>query len=480
MPSTFTPNKGFQLQATGEDLNTWGINLNANFSILDLNLGGTLNLNVGGSSNISLSTGQAENLIHNLTGALTGNINYIFPAKGGFYAINNETTGSFTLTVTVSGGSGGIVVPQGNTQTIYIDTTVPQVESFTGTQYNFVGGTVGGTANALTLSQTFPSNYSLNIGALLTITPPSFNTDAVTLTDPDGNTINIKKLGFTGIVDLQPGDIGGFPLILQYDGTEWLALNVFLTVPLQSVSSNQSVGLAQGYIQYICTAPLTLTIAQSTTLVYYWNVRITALGGAVTISINGSDKFNNGSAGVGLVMPQGTSGFLTTDANGNLYLDGTGIPLTLSGATLAGTITLPNSGQITSGGLLGIGTPASTSGITVSGAGAAGGIKTINTTATSSQGGLTAINDVGTAIQLTQAGSTSSFGNVGGIFENGSPTLLFPPSNTVKFASANSFSSNGAVGTVLGSVGPSGSHTTVQTWLTIVDSGGTTRYIPCF
>jgi hypothetical protein len=50
----------------------------------------------------------------------------------------------------------------------------------------------------------------------------------------------------------------------------------------------------------------------------------------------------------------------------------------------------------------------------------------------------------------------------------------------VKFSNAASFSANGAVATVLGSVGPTGSHTTVQTWLTFVDSGGVTRYVPCF
>jgi hypothetical protein len=69
-------------------------------------------------------------------------------------------------------------------------------------------------------------------------------------------------------------------------------------------------------------------------------------------------------------------------------------------------------------------------------------------------------------------------------WDNGSgtaDTLLSRASAGVfKFGSANSFSANGSVATALTSVGPTGSHTTVQTWLTIVDSGGTTRYIPCF
>ena len=50
----------------------------------------------------------------------------------------------------------------------------------------------------------------------------------------------------------------------------------------------------------------------------------------------------------------------------------------------------------------------------------------------------------------------------------------------LKLNNAASFSANATVATLLGSVGPTGSHTTVQTWLTIIDSAGTTRWIPCF
>jgi hypothetical protein len=50
----------------------------------------------------------------------------------------------------------------------------------------------------------------------------------------------------------------------------------------------------------------------------------------------------------------------------------------------------------------------------------------------------------------------------------------------LKLNNASSFSANAAVATLLGSLGPTGSHTTVQTWLTIIDNSGATRYIPCF
>lgn len=58
--------------------------------------------------------------------------------------------------------------------------------------------------------------------------------------------------------------------------------------------------------------------------------------------------------------------------------------------------------------------------------------------------------------------------------------LRFVAGTNIKFTAAANFSANGAVATVLGSIGPAGSHTTVQKWLTIVDDTGATLYIPAF
>lgn len=57
-------------------------------------------------------------------------------------------------------------------------------------------------------------------------------------------------------------------------------------------------------------------------------------------------------------------------------------------------------------------------------------------------------------------------------------TVTFPDSSGTLVLASNA--ANGSVATVLGSVGPVGSHTTVQTWLSFVDPAGTTRYVPCF
>lgn len=65
--------------------------------------------------------------------------------------------------------------------------------------------------------------------------------------------------------------------------------------------------------------------------------------------------------------------------------------------------------------------------------------------------------------------------------ETNVPLRLAPNgSGVVQFANSTSFSANAAIATVLGSVGPTGSHTTVQKWLKITDNAGTALYIPCF
>ena len=54
------------------------------------------------------------------------------------------------------------------------------------------------------------------------------------------------------------------------------------------------------------------------------------------------------------------------------------------------------------------------------------------------------------------------------------------PSGIQKFTNAANFTANGSVATTVTSLGPAGSHTTIQKWLTIQDNTGTVVYIPCY
>jgi hypothetical protein len=123
MPSTNSPNKNYELQATGENQGTWGVLLNNNaLSIVDLNLGGRLAVTID-SANVDLTSTQAQNVYITLTGTLTGNRDLTFPAtNGGFYYILNSTSGAFTVTVKPLGGTG-VVIPQGALSRVFINPT---------------------------------------------------------------------------------------------------------------------------------------------------------------------------------------------------------------------------------------------------------------------------------------------------------------------------------------------------------------------
>lgn len=60
--------------------------------------------------------------------------------------------------------------------------------------------------------------------------------------------------------------------------------------------------------------------------------------------------------------------------------------------------------------------------------------------------------------------------------DNTAPTAVLDIQGTIN---TNQTTANGTVATAMSSLGPTGSHTTIQEWLTITING-TTRYIPCF
>lgn len=81
---------------------------------------GYLSKSVAGASDVTLSDAEARNAIHEYTGALTGNISVIVPHDTKQYLIYNNTSGSFTLTIKTSAGSG-VAVTQGSKYTLVCD-----------------------------------------------------------------------------------------------------------------------------------------------------------------------------------------------------------------------------------------------------------------------------------------------------------------------------------------------------------------------
>lgn len=211
---------------------------------------------------------------------------------------------------------------------------------------NFIGSNVGGTPNAISVGTTLPNSFSLVDGNVVTFNPTQVNTGPTTLNIGNTGAVPLYKPSFAGPVNLVAGDVDGLPIIVQYSasGNYYLGLNIVPVGYETTVSTNQNVGFINCFTAYVATSAITMTIAQSTTLTSFWYVDIFAQNGNVTIAINAADKINNGTTGAGLVMLSGTSGRITTDAAGNLFLNGTAVvpqvsnvaPTTLSVATYGG------------------------------------------------------------------------------------------------------------------------------------------------
>ncbi len=126
MASTFSDRLKLELQASGENAGTWGDKTNNNLEVIDAFVNGYLSKSVAGSSDVTLTTADASataessNKVIELTGALTGNIKVLVPAKESNYVIFNNTTGSFTLTVATTGHTAnGVAITQGSHTMIY-------------------------------------------------------------------------------------------------------------------------------------------------------------------------------------------------------------------------------------------------------------------------------------------------------------------------------------------------------------------------
>lgn len=96
-------------------------------------------------------------------------------------------------------------------------------------------------------------------------------------------------------------------------------------------------------------------------------------------------------------------------------------------------------------------------------------------------------------IEITSTGTISDattgvgsiltlYGKTQGTDATVQPTLIITNGSTatIKFAGTGMFTANATTACALTAVGPAGANTTVQTWFTVTDSGGTVRYIPCF
>lgn len=270
------------------------------------------------------------------TSASTANPIYIVRFSGSPTLTYNATSMILpgSLSLPIAAGDAAILeyLGSGNWKLL-----IHQSISGTGT---YVCGTVSGTANALVVNATTPSGFQLNTGAVISFTPIDLNTGSATINVAGSGPITILKITAAGLVDLMPDDMSpGSPVLAQYNGTNWIALNIILYGVPEIISTNYAVSFSDLYNPLICTANVTLTLAATSVLGPIFTLEIFALGGVVTLTPNAGDAINGGSASASIILPQGSSVTIYNDGAGNWYVVYKGSNLNKEGTIASATTT---------------------------------------------------------------------------------------------------------------------------------------------
>lgn len=126
MASTYTTRLRLEKQGDGENDTTWGQKANTVFDLADDAIAGMTTINTtGGSTTLTSNNGaadEARRAILKVTGTLVSNATLTIPAQTKTYIVWNATSGSFTVTIKTSGGTG-VAITQGKKFLIFCDGT---------------------------------------------------------------------------------------------------------------------------------------------------------------------------------------------------------------------------------------------------------------------------------------------------------------------------------------------------------------------
>jgi hypothetical protein len=162
MPSSYSTDLKLELMVTGENAGTWGDITNTNLNILQQAIAGysSIALNATTGATLTFSNGiqsDGKNAVINLTGTITGNVTVTVPdGIEKTYIIKNSTTGSFTVQIKTTSGTGPTfaatdkgfkLVYSNGTDVVDVSLASPPGGSTTQVQFNSGGTAFGGSAN---------------------------------------------------------------------------------------------------------------------------------------------------------------------------------------------------------------------------------------------------------------------------------------------------------------------------------------------
>ena len=138
MTATYTTRIRLTKQGTGDNDSTWGVVLNDEvIELTDYAIAGYTTISLAaGDVSLTINDGtadQARSAMLELTGTLTGNRGVYLPTNiSKSYIVKNDTSGAYSTTVLINGGTGS-AIPQGASVIVFTDgTTVTPATDSTG------------------------------------------------------------------------------------------------------------------------------------------------------------------------------------------------------------------------------------------------------------------------------------------------------------------------------------------------------------
>lgn len=225
MPSTYDPVLRLELQATGENENTWGDKTNNNLELLGQAIAGHVSVAITGSGDVSLTASnaaedEARYAFLTLSGTVTGNRNVIIPDASKIYVVRNNATivGDYDVVFKTAAGAAVTVNPGLNfiacdgTDCWYVeDSNKLPLTGGTITGNLTVSGTLTGaaSANVLKAGDTMTGDLTIQKAS------PTFS---VLATSGDAG-IEIGSAGGASFLDLKTPTSDDFDVRLSTAGT---------------------------------------------------------------------------------------------------------------------------------------------------------------------------------------------------------------------------------------------------------------------
>ena len=271
MASSYSTDLKLELMVTGEKAGEWGDITNTNLNILQQAIGGYEAVTVSGTGDTALTftngvLSNGKNAVIKLTGTITDNITVSIPdGIEKTYIFENGTTGSFTVQIKTSSGTGPtFATTDKGYKLVYSDGTdvedvslaSPPGGSDTQIQFNDGGTAFGGSANLIWdgTNVVLDSEGELRLGdnagtEYVGLKAPATVSASYTLNLPTATGTADQILKTDGSGNLSFGDVAG--------GASWQA--VITADPANAVAGN-------GYFVNTTSAAFTITLPTSASI----------------------------------------------------------------------------------------------------------------------------------------------------------------------------------------------------------------------